>query len=151
MTYRVWAPQPPSVDLKLLNDHERKIFFGPTDTKRAVWDLGALQIALSAAVPIKVSYTEKAQAEMKDKLNWSHGDAISFLKQLSTGRFNGSEWCYTPNGKTAYACDSYVMGYSRVKGIEAQALMPWVYVKFTVTGPNLDRIAVFSAHPEGQY
>ena len=149
MTYRVWTPQIPTVDLWNLNDQDLKIT--SNGAVKTVWNLSAIQSALAAPEPLPVSFSTKCAVEMKEKLNWSPADAIQYLKVLSPGRYKGSSWCYAPKGNTPHAADSYVMGFNRFQGLEAQPLSPWIFVKFAMIGSNLDKLFMFSAHPEGQF
>lgn len=151
MTYAVWQPVPPNDDLGLLTDAERRILYEGKYC-RAVWSLQAIQTSLSSEAPLTVIATTKAHQEMLERLSWSlntHGR--QFLAALSKGRYQWSEWCYTPKGHTPHACDVYVMGFNRHTGEENQQLQPWVYAKFGFIGPAFNKLAFFSAHPEGQY
>lgn len=149
MTYKVWTPPTPTVDLRTLTDAELKIT--SNGKSKAIWNLSSIQQALSASQPMVVRFSEKCQLEMKEKLNWGPTDAVQYLKSLGPGRYQGSSWCYAPKGTTPHAADKYVMGFNRFTGAEAQALSPWIFVKFTMIGPNLDKLFLFSAHPEGQF
>ena len=150
MTYRVWEPTPPVGSLQHLSDQERKIVDG-FGIQRAVWDLNAIQLSLAREPTLTIVYSTSAQESMSDSLKWDDADMRKFIGQLTKGRYEGSQWCYAPKGNTPHAADVYCMGFNRFQGIENQQLTPWAYVKFSMVGPNLDRLYVLSAHPEGQY
>lgn len=150
MSYRIWEPTPPNGDLKQLSDQELKISAGK-GIHRAVWNLNEIQQSLNRAPPLTVVYSTSAQQSMSDSLGWNGSDVCKFICQLTRGHYEGSRWCYAPKGNTPYAADVYRMGYSRVQGKENQKLSPWTYVKFSIIGPNLDKLLIFSAHPEGQF
>ncbi len=149
MNFRVWTPTTPIENLRELSDGERKIYYGPAQFA-AVWDLAGIQAALRSDT-LRVIATPKAQKEMFEKLAWGAGEPRLFLKALSRSRYVRSEWCYAPNGNTPYACDVYLMGFSKAKGEENPHLQPWVYAKFGFIGPAFTKLAFFSAHPEGEY
>lgn len=149
MTYRVWIPETPTADLRTLQDAELKIT--SNGVAKTVWNLAAIQSALSAPMPLPVLFSAKCAVEMKEKLNWGSADAIQYLKVLSPGRYEGSSWCYAPKGCTPHAADKYIMGFNRFTGLEAQAFSPWIFVKFAMVGPDLNKLFMFSAHPEGQF
>jgi len=148
MTYMVWDPEPPTVDLRLLGDRERKIFYGPSQIRRPLWDLEAIQAALQRAPALRVIFTEKAAFEMKTKLGWGKSDALQFLRCLTRGHYDCSEWCHAPKGNTPRQCDVYLMGFSKIQGVENPRLLPWVYIKFGFVGPEYQSLAVYSVHPE---
>ncbi|WP_372828552.1 hypothetical protein [Polaromonas sp.] len=150
MSYRVWEPVPPNGNLQLLTNQERKISTG-VGVQKAVWNLDEIQHSLSREPPLTVVYSTSAQQSMSDTLGWNGSDMCKFICQLTRGRYEGSRWCYAPKGSTPHAADVYRMGYSRVQGRENQRLSPWTYVKFSVVGSNLDKLFIFSAHPEGQF
>lgn len=150
MTYAVWQPVPPSEDLRSLSDSERKIFFDGR-VSRALWNLKSMQAALVGDPPLKVLFTLRAQEQMLEQLAWSGKDARAFLAALTPMSYSGSEWCYSPGHSIPHACDTYVMGFNRHTGKENPHFQPWVYVKFGFIGPEFKKLAVFSAHPEGQY
>lgn len=150
MSFRAWTPELPKENLRDLSDSERRIYYAPGQLA-AVWDLASIQRALDDVLPLKVIATEKAQWEMKEKLSWGAKDMRLFLRALSRGRYSHSEWCYAPKGDTPHACDIYLMGYSRTTGEENQYFQPWIYAKFGFIGPAYEKLAYFSAHPEGEY
>jgi hypothetical protein len=150
MTYRVWEPIPPIGNLQHLTDQELKIVDG-AGVPRAVWDLNAIQLSLNRDPALKIVYSTSALESMSDSLKWDDADMRKFIGQLTKGRYEGSRWCYAPKGNTPHAADVYCMGFSRFQGVENQKLTPWIYLKFSIVGPNLDRLYIFSAHPDGQY
>lgn len=150
MTYAVWTPSPPTDNLRDLADGERRILFDGRFS-RAVWDLEAIQASLKSDPPLKIFHTVNSQWSMKELLKWNGEEFKVFLGCLSKSRYIGSQWCYAPKGNSPHACDVYVMGFNRLKGIENPLYTPWAYVKFGFIGPNYTTLAVFSAHPEGQY
>lgn len=150
MSYRVWEPTPPNRNLQHLTDQELRIF-ADGGGRRSVWNLTAIQEGLSRDPPIKVIYSTTVQQSLSDSLGWDSNDLRNFIGQLTKGRYDGSRWCYAPKGNTPHAADAYIMGFSRFQGVENQHLTPWTYVKFTLVGPNLDTLYIFSAHPEGQF
>ena len=150
MSYEAWKPIPPNENLQQLSDQELRITL-TTGVKKSVWNISAIQAGLSNVPPLKVSYSTSAQQSMTNLLNWNDSDMRKFLSLLTPGHYDGSSWCYAPKGNTPHAADIYRMGFSRTQGVENQRLLPWAYVKFAVVGPNLDRIFIFSAHPEGQF
>ncbi len=150
MTYRVWEPTPPNGNLQHLSDQERKIVDG-SGIQRAVWCLNAIQQSLVHEPALKVVYSDGLQESMSNTLKWDYADVCKFIGQLTKGRYEGSQWCYAPKGNTPLAADVYRMGFSRFQGVENQQLTPWIYLKFSMVGPNLNKLYVFSAHPEGQF
>lgn len=150
MTYRVWEPTPPNGNLEQLTDQELKIV-ADLGIQRAIWDLNAIQLSLAREPSLTVAYSTRAQESMSDSLNWNDADVRKFISLLTKGRYEGSRWCYAPKHNTPHAADVYRMGFSRFQGVENQRLSPWTYLKFSMIGPNLDRLYIFSAHPEGQF
>jgi len=145
MTHRQWNPTPPNCSLTHLSDAERRIYDGTT--KKAVWNLKSIQSSLSGENPVGAIATKSASQDMATNLDWRLEDAVKFVQALSMARYMGSEWCYTPNGAQAFACDVYVMGFNRITGKEHQQSDPWVYFKFSMTAQE-DKLIVFSAHRE---
>lgn len=150
MSYEAWKPIPPNGNLQQLSDQELRITL-TTGAKKSVWNISAIQAGLSNVPPLKVIYSTSAQQSITNLLNWNDSDMRKFLSLLTPGRYDGSSWCYEPKGSTPHAADIYRMGFGRIQGVENQRLLPWAYVKFAMVGPNLDRIFIFSAHPEGQF
>lgn len=147
----MWNPVPPNGDLRLLSDQELKITPVVGKPGRAVWDLGAVQGGIAGASPTKVVYTVRAQQQMHDRLGWNGENFLKFFSVLRPEHYEGSRWCYAPKGSTPHASDVYRMGFDRFKGVENVNFTPWAYVKFAMVGKDFDVLALFSAHPEGQY
>jgi hypothetical protein len=150
MSYRVWEPTPPKENLQLLSDQELKIFIKP-GLQQAVWNLSAIQQSLRSDPPMKVVYSTRVEEQMSNELKWDSSDARKFICELTRGRYEGSSWCYVPQGNTPYAADVYRMGYNRFQGKENQRHEPWTYIKFAMIGRDYQTLYIFSAHPEGQF
>ena len=141
MTYELRPhPTPPTDDLRDRLEGERAIAGGP------LWCLKTIQQKLAE---LKLVYSAKAQNDALTELVWSLETPKAFISQLSRGRYDGSQWCYTTKGTTPYPADAYCMGFNRHKGVENQRTDPWVYFKFSII-ENTNSIVIFSAHPEKQ-
>jgi len=141
MTYSTHTPQLPAQPLSLCSDVERKI-------GSRCWDLKAVQSAVSSnELSLNLSFT--ASEQIVSELNWTSSQVVGFFQALHLGRYNDSEWCLPPSYGNKFgplAADSYVMGFDRMKLVESQLRVPWVYIKFSVREKS-KQILIFSCHP----
>ncbi|WP_422096314.1 hypothetical protein [Variovorax sp.] len=136
MTYANFTPTAPSTDIRYMEDAERKI-------QGKVWNLDAIQAALAAGqLEIIVAPSANEGIEL---LNWGSNHLRAFVQALSKARYYDSEWCRFNPKSNVYACDTYVMGYSKSLTSENPKARPWVYFKFTIFHKGL---LVIRAHEE---
>jgi hypothetical protein len=136
MPYANFTPPAPSTDIRYLEDAERKI-------QGKIWNLDAIQAALTAGqleIIVAPSAIEGIQL-----LNWGSNHLQAFVQALYKARYYDSEWCRFSPTSNVYACDTYIMGYSKSSTSENPKARPWVYFKFTISPKGL---LVIRAHEE---